>query len=139
MDRLSLPALLACGLFLSGCGEEGPHPVPRGTVTGKVTSGGQPVTEGIVSFYNNQKGTAVDGTIGSDGSYTAENVGAGPNTVAVTPPPPPPFEGVEDGKTPPPPKEYPNLPEKYRQASTSGLTLDVKEGETKQFDIDLSP
>ena len=40
------------------------------------------------------------------------------------------------GFQPPEPKEYPNIPAKYRVATTSELTLDVKEG-PNTMDIEL--
>ena len=115
-------------LLVAGCSSE-PPPPQKFPVAGKVTYNGQPVTEGIVSLFDNSRGLAYSGEIGSDGNYSV-NGGAqsGKYQVVVLPPNPPLVANPEAAPaTPPPSKEYPNLPHKYRAAETSGLTLDVKE------------
>jgi len=54
------------GLFLVGCG---------GTsldqeITGKITFEGEPVTEGMVSFFKASTGSAAQGTLGEGGVFT---------------------------------------------------------------------
>lgn len=63
-------------LFLAGCG---PRP---GTVSGKVTLDGKPLTGGMVTFHSKSGGTDSTAEIGQDGSYSA-NVFAGEYTITV--------------------------------------------------------
>jgi hypothetical protein len=127
-------ALLVCAAAcaVAGCSGDPPPPATF-PVEGKVTFGGQPVTEGTVSFYNNEKGLAYHGPVGPDGTYKLSAQPA-KYSVVVNPPPPPPNPNAEAGGKPPAEKEYPNIPEKFRQATTSGLTTEVREGPGK-FDI----
>jgi len=133
--RLPLIPLLLTVAFVSGCSSDS-GPVdrgPLGTVSGTVTFGGQPATEGSVDFYENAKGFIAHATIGSDGKFQlSPGTPVGNYKVTVTPPQTEVQEidpvAVETAE-PPPEKKYPNLPEKYRQTSTSGLTLEIKEGE----------
>ena len=41
-------------------------------------------------------------------------------------------------RPPPQPPQYPDIPNKYRQPSTSGLNLTVKSGKN-DFDVDMQP
>ncbi len=121
---------------LAGCGEGGDE-FPTGTVSGKVTFDGKPVTEGKISFINEELGYGAGATLGSDGSYQLEEgrgIRLGDYKVAVRPP----LVGgsPEDPDDPPKPKEMPNIPEKYRQFETSGLSAAVKEG-GNEFTFDL--
>lgn len=124
------------GLLLSGCGSG----EVRGRVAGKVTFQGQPVSEGIVVFANDQQGVHMTADLKPDGSYqiiTAKGAGLplGTYTISVCPPLPQVTTGVF-GK-PPAKKPYPNIPVKYRNPKTSGLTLTVSEGENS-FDIAMT-
>ncbi len=127
-------ALLAlCGLVLCGCGG-GTQRIPKSAVvSGKVTSGGSPVAEGMISFMSGQ--SAGSTPLMADGAYLiGENVPPGVYTVIVTPPPvtKPPMIGEAGPEVNP----YKNIPEKYRGEGTSPLKVNVKEGENK-FDFDL--
>jgi hypothetical protein len=137
MRLLSLLSLLSLGAVLAGCdrGEV------RGRIAGKVTFQGQPVSEGFVLLNNNDKAIHMTAPLKPDGSYeilTAKGAGLPLATygVCVTPPPPPPID--IEAKERPTIKQYPNIPQKYRNDQTSGLTLTVKEG-TNQLDIDMKP
>lgn len=74
-------ALLAC---LGGCsGGGGP---PSGTVTGKVTIDGQPVTGGSIRFHptaTDTKSKPSGGVIGADGSYSVPDAPVGACKVTV--------------------------------------------------------
>jgi len=134
--RFRLVLTIVC-LLLSGCGSD----EVRGRVVGKVTFQGQPVAEGIVVFANDQKGVHMTADIKPDGSYqiiTAKGAGLplGGYTVSVCPPLPQVTTGTF-GK-PPAKKPYPNIPAKYRNPKTAGLTLTVAKGENT-FDIDMTP
>jgi hypothetical protein len=80
-----LGLMVACG-----CGGDGPDVPALGTVTGKVTTGGQPVVNAIVTFTPASGGRPSSGQTGTDGTYTlmynVDNAGAtiGQHTVMVT-------------------------------------------------------
>lgn len=122
---------------LSGCRSD----EVRGRIAGKVTFQGAPVSEGLVFFSNRDNGIHMSGELKSDGSYeiiTAKGAGLplGTYQVRVRPPLQPLPEGPV--RAAPKPKEFPNIPAKYREYETSGLTLTVKEGHNP-FDIDMTP
>ena len=130
-------------LVLCGCGSG----EARGRVVGKVTFQGQAVPEGIVVFNNDEKAVHTNAKLKSDGNYeiiTAKGAGLpiGTYRIAVRPPSPRPAPlptSVAAAKSEPEEtKQYPNIPQKYRDPKTSGLTLTVKEGENS-FDIAMQP
>jgi hypothetical protein len=134
-SRVLLVALL--GLALAGCGQR----VERGRISGKITFQGQPVTEGIVLFCNSSQGVNMSAAIKPNGSYeivTMEGAGLplGAYRVSVCPPPEIPYMGPPGSQ--PKPKQYANIPKKYRRYETADLTLTVKSG-ANPFDIDMKP
>jgi len=88
---LSLPlpsrrAVLASLAFapLGGCSGSGAP--PSGTVTGKVTIDGQPLTGGAIRFHPSSaegKSKASGGVIGADGSYSVPDAPLGACTVTI--------------------------------------------------------
>ena len=88
MVRL-LASVVACSLVCLaciGCGPDGPD---LGTVSGKVTMDGQPLTNGLITFEPEAGGRASIGKTDSSGQYTliwAEQKGAviGSHRVSVT-------------------------------------------------------
>jgi hypothetical protein len=125
------------GFALSGCGSG----EVRGRISGKVTFQGQPLSEGLVFFGNDDKGIHMSGDVKPDGTYeiiTAKGAGLplGTYHVRVRPPLEPLPTGVM--RVAPKPKKYANIPEKYREFETSGLTLTVKDGDNP-FDISMKP
>jgi hypothetical protein len=128
--------LVMAGLAVSGC-----KPAEKlGRIGGKVTFQGKPVSEGIVLFSCIDKGVNMTAALDKEGRYEiimAKGAGLplGAYKVCVTPPP----EFYPIGQpAPPKPKQYPNIPEKYRNYQTSGLTVTVQDGENP-FDIDMKP
>ena len=126
-----LAPVVICGC---GYGPEG----PTGSVTGKVTYQGSPVSEGAVSFFCAESNTMAGGTLGPDGSYTllfagGPQVPVGTYKVTVNPP----ARSHEPGQAPPPLKEYPNIPAKYRDRATSDLEAQITE-DTLVFNFDLT-
>ena len=134
--RTAARVLCLLGLFsIAGCGSGDSRP-PSAKVSGKVTFGGQPVTEGVVNFMSPNLGTAGAGTLNAQGEYTiTDGIPPGNYLVYVTPPriTKPPMAG----ESPPEAKEYPNIPEKARTEKSSGLSADVKAGENKGVDFKL--
>ena len=114
------------GLITLGCSGGGE---PMGHVSGKVTFGGVPVTEGSISFLS--KGRSGAGTLAVDGSFKiiGENGGIPPGDYKIVIVPPT-VELPSDGTSSPvmAPKEMPNIPEKYRLEETTDLKATVKEG-----------
>lgn len=140
-------------LSIVGCFGKGEG--PTGTVTGNVTFNGQPATEGRVAFISAQ-GKGASGIIGAQGEYTLKTIAGdqipvGEYQVAVQPPP---AESRDASSAPsevpqatpgrimkgapgdPIVKEYPNIPMQYRNPSTSGWKVTVKEG-ANQFDFEM--
>jgi hypothetical protein len=120
---------------LVGCHHSGPQYNP---VTGKVTFRGQPVADGRIRFNNPQAPVDVTAILKSDGSYeivmaSGKGMPEGTYAVAVLPPMAKsslgPMVSVK-------PQSYPNIPDKYRNPSTSGLTFVVKSG-NNTFDVDM--
>jgi hypothetical protein len=128
-------ALAVLALFCFGCGRG----EPRGQVTGKVTFQDKPVTEGYVRLSNKEKGIHITADLKSDGAYEVKmakraGVPIGSYQVCVCPPPIQP-KGVFDSMKV---KPYPNIPKKYRDTATSGISLTVNEG-ANTLNIDMKP
>ncbi len=125
-------ASLLC-VSLVGCGSsEDSGPTIDATVSGKVTSGGQPVKEAIISFE--KPGLGAWGTkLEADGTYKVE-LAAGEFTVTVVPIPPA-ISMNDSGKIPATPKRD-DVPQAYRAASTSKAKTQINSGENT-FDLDL--
>lgn len=110
-------------------------------VSGSVTFQGRPVSAGIVRLKNSTLGMDITAVLQRDGAFeimTAKGVGLpeGEYQIAIMPP----TVQVPIG---PAPKSFclpkcPDIPPKYRQPSTSGLTLTVKPGENR-LKIDMRP
>jgi hypothetical protein len=125
------------GLALGACGSG----VERGRIFGKISSQGQPVSKGLVLFSDPSKGINMMADLKPDGSYeitTADGVGLPLGTYQVCVCPPLAVPGMGPPDTQPKPKEYANIPKKYRRYETAGLSLTVKRGENP-FDIDMKP
>jgi hypothetical protein len=126
-------AFLAMGL--AGC-SRGPA---VGDVSGKVTFGGKPVTEGTVTFINPTTGYVAAAGLQEDGSYaiaTPEGgLVVGDYVVMVNPLI---YVDRSNPRTPPSPveKRAPNIPEKYRNQGRTPLRASVKIGpNTFNFDM----
>jgi hypothetical protein len=127
--------LLCVVVLLAGC-SSGPD---TGTVRGKVTFKGAPVTEGTVTFTNPKEGGAAEAKLDKDGSYAVPNrVLVGEYQVTITPLME--MRDTDPGKTPPAlvEKSAPNIPKKYRQPGSTPLKQTVKKGENT-FNFDMVP
>jgi hypothetical protein len=118
-------ALLAMGF--AGC-SRGPA---VGEVSGKVTFGEKPVSEGRITFINAAKGYAAEAVLQQDGSYTiATSEGGlvvGDYIVMINP-----LIVVDRSNphSPPAPveKSAPNIPEKYRNQGRTPFRASVQKG-----------
>jgi hypothetical protein len=129
--------LLSVIMTAAGCGKAG-H--PKFPVSGEVTFNGSPVTEGMITFYRADDGAHAAMIDGSGNFIVDPGLREGQYRVYIEPPPhvmtPPPAGGPPRDK----PKTYPNFPEKYRQASTSGLLATVEpDSAGNVFDFDMKP
>lgn len=133
--KLLLNSLVAMSFGLLGC-SGGPAPDPTAPVTGKVTFQGAAVSEGMVNFDDAKRGNAGSAKLSADGTYSMKGVVLGDYAVFITPlqvdaP-------VDATKPPPPPANPANIPEKYRDAKTSGFKSTVKAGANKA-DFEMAP
>jgi hypothetical protein len=137
MVRITALTLVLSAFCLSGCGEKGPKLWP---VSGQVAFRGSAVSAGMVCFSNPSAGIDILAELGYDGVYSvrmAKGVGLPEGTYSVCVVPPR-AKLPLGAMTPPPPPKFPDIPEKYRDASTSGLSLTVKPGNNR-FDINMEP
>jgi hypothetical protein len=143
-SRISAQSLVWASLVLVvGCQD------PRVTVSGKVTFAGKPLPGGLVAFAgpDNQVQTAY---IQADGSYSVSDVKVGMNKVTVqtsqmiTDGPPdrggnaPESAAPFGGKAANSKGRFVPIPDRYAQASTSGLEIVVSAG-GQTFNIPLEP
>lgn len=126
---LGATLLLAALLTAAGC-QNG----TTGSVSGKVTHKGTPVTTGTLNFFAPDKGVGADAKLGSGGEFTfATPLPAGKYKVYIQPPLP---EQLPPGSKPKK-QEKLNVPLKYQDASKSDLYREVKPGKN-EFPIDLT-
>jgi hypothetical protein len=114
-------------LALGGCQDQ-----PAGTVSGKVSYRGKPVTTGSVNFYAPEKGVGATAELDSSGAFTIkEPLDAGNYKVYFLPPPPqqlPPGQKARQVTF--------GVPRKYQDASSTPLSREVKTGEN-EFPLEL--
>jgi hypothetical protein len=142
LSRHQTPGTAGCLLILCialaavGC-RRGPV---LGKVHGRVAFSGKPIQSGIVGFSNPQTGVNMTANVDDQGRYEvsmAKGYGLplGMYRVAVYP-------FVADlpiGSTErPKPREFPDIPERYRRPETSRLSIEVHPGDNP-FDIEMEP
>ncbi len=135
-----VPVLLAC-LILAACVLGCSQKEKLGAVSGKVTFKGQPLTEGLVMFSNPAKGIYMTAPLDEQGQYKvvmAKGAGLPPGDYQVSVNPLVVDAPMGAGPMLPPPPACPNIPMRYRDYKTSGLTLTVME-EGSTLNIDMTP
>lgn len=129
---LALAGLLGCAV-LWGCGGGGDGPVTA-PVTGTVTYKGQPLAQGTITFYpasgrpaygKIQNGRIVEVTT----LTTNDGATVGPNKVTIQS-----VEGLEDMYKP---AKW-LIPERYGSLQQSGLTAEIKPGQTNELTFALT-
>jgi hypothetical protein len=119
LRRFGGALLFGVVLVLVGCQGK-----PTGTVSGKVTHKGKPVTTGSVNLYWPEKGLGHIAKLSDSGAFTiSEPVEVGTYKFYVQPPPP---EQLPPGQV----SKAPTLaiPKKYQDGSTTDKTVEVKAG-----------
>ncbi|MFM7291987.1 MAG: hypothetical protein ACKO6B_12270 [Planctomycetia bacterium] len=123
-----------------GCGRS-----DMGRVSGVVTYKGAPVADAIVSFTPKNRPMAA-GRTDAAGRFTLNTYSKGDgavkgvNRVRIEPWSPGPEGFPEPGQMPAPIKEpeRPDIPKKFRQEDTSGLTVEVIGGKRNEFSFELA-
>jgi len=139
-------------LLAGGCGERPPHSVDYGEVSGKVSFKNKPLPGGRVTFVTTKWGFSGSANIDENGQYNGKfPVGdvliAVDNRMLEPPkvekgkkkkqaPTNPPLKLPGNDTVPPPKGKYVKIPDKYADASKSGLSFKVEKG-TQTHDINL--
>ena len=128
MRRISasvpVAAVLWCAAWACWCAGCGPG-VQTGSVSGKATYAGKPLTVGVVTFVNRETGIGASAPLDASGSYQVPSLKVGQYQVAVQPPSGPSPEQVEHGEK----AAKLDIPDKYFNPQSSGLTATVKQGQ----------
>lgn len=136
-----ISVLFSCLFLLAGCGGDSAGP-KVGTMTGKITYKGAPLTNGTVQVHG-ADGRGGSGPITADGTYTVGDAPLGDVTITVKvlgsamsgmkpvarPPGTPAMPGESD-------KAPVTIPANYGDKAKSGLTFTIKSG-TQTNNIDL--
>ncbi|HEX5102842.1 MAG TPA: hypothetical protein VFV87_03475 [Pirellulaceae bacterium] len=135
--RLHAVVALSVAALLTGCGSG----IDTATVRGKVTLGGQPVPNVIVNFQP-ENGRPAVGQTDASGNYELSTISSGDGAVpgmhkvsfSIKTEPPPSTAVAKQMSGPVVAAPF-NV--KYRSGETSGLTREVKAGESNVFDFEL--
>lgn len=134
---MHLTCALLAGLLLVGCGEGLGGEV---AVTGKVTINGKPVNAGVIWFTADKSGAGFNADMQPDGRYTLTLLQVKPGDTFKV------FFAPRDVRPGEPAKVdaagvalpiEPNVPSKYYDAISGGLTATVPELQPQTFDFDL--
>lgn len=146
MNRFALMVLFVSSAVL-GCASNA-NDVPRGPVKGRVTLGGKAVANSTIVFESSEAGVSQTASTDGDGNYEfaayqAKGLPAASYRVSVVP-----GRFMKPGEellvpdiTKPvaPPQPLAEIPQKYKTATTSGLTADVKANSNPPFNFALEP
>ena len=122
--------ILLLALILPGCGGGGPTLAP---VSGTVNYNGQPLAQGEISFHpadgrRPAYGKVQDGKIVDVKTADDEGVIVGTCRVGVTS-----VQAAADMYTP----SKSLIPQRYADPEKSGLTCEIKQGQTSQVELEL--
>jgi hypothetical protein len=140
-------ACLLCGF--AGCGEKGAYTGPKGTVRGKVTYKGKPISEGATVTFKAEEsgGWTASGVVRSGGEYTIKTsagdrlpvgkykvviLGKPADNVQMSPEAA--MKAMQAGKTFE--DKNPDIPARYRDFSTTTEEFTLKEG-PNECNIDM--
>ncbi|UUO04867.1 hypothetical protein M4951_15890 [Blastopirellula sp. J2-11] len=142
MNLYQLSLLVALGLAFAGCSQDG-FRGPTGTVGGKLTLEGKPISPGTIITFIASDGYIAAGQTGDDGEFDLLFKGSNQIPVAhykVQVAPPPREEGAHFDMSASRRGAIAAVrpfPPKYGASSTSGLEVEVREGENLPLVIDL--
>ena len=139
--RLLLAFVLSFTVVLTGCGGGSGDKTPKGTVSGKVTVGGQPFTAGAIHFTSVQSVPATFGAEMKAGGMfqVAEPIPTGSYKVSLSSPTVGPIVGPDGVARPATAKDLKsNVPPKYATAASSDKTVEISKG-NNNLTIDLVP
>lgn len=122
MTRGCLWAVAA--LLVAGCG---PSELPVGSVAGSVTVSGRPLPAGTVTLVNSDRGFGASANVDASGAFQIETIPAGSYQVMIQGPAAPSPEEMAEGAR----VEASPVPQKYQSPETSGLSVEVAEGENQ--------
>lgn len=136
-DRIAGILFVFVCIVLTGC-SGGKELRPTVTVKGKVTLDEKPFSEAQIWFVSPKSGAGFKTALNEDGTYSLdiEDAHLG-ETYGVYFGGLEPEEGAVDGAGAPLGPEPPPIPNQYWDATTSGLTANLKEGGDQTFDFDL--
>ena len=110
------------------CTYDAPQRSDRANLTGKVVYEGKELQGGSILVVSTQDSSiGSNGVVVPDGSFMIQNAPLGPIKIAVS------TEGLDKFD----PDHYVAIPSKYADPETSGITADIKAGETNTIDIML--
>jgi hypothetical protein len=92
-----------------------------------ITLDGQPLPAGTIGFMSAEGPVATAVAIREDGTYSTNRAPIGKNVVTID------TNSIQVGN---PPKYVP-IPERYRNAETSGLTVELQAGKNENIDFAL--
>ncbi len=140
-------------VLVMGCG---PKKNPGGSVTGKITYKGEPVSRATLFFHpTSGEGKDVGVTTSQDGTFSTANIPPGEYKIFVEPgrvPPnaaqgPTPPKGMDPAKAEEMKKKLgqmggqaaptTNIPTKYKKLDTTDLKCTITEGKQEKLDLDL--
>jgi len=131
-------AVMALSISVAGCAkqvDDAKRFGPTGKVKGTLTFNGKPVEDARVQFSSKETAAAVIGDVSNGEFELTDPVPVGKYKVAVLPPEEPaPESGVKYQ-----PKQYPDIPLKYRDEFNSDLTAEVHEGDDNEVKLDMKP
>ena len=126
-------------LWIAGCSR-----AEVGSVAGKVSLDGNPVSGAVIVFENAERGVSVNAELTADGTYTVRTFDTGglpPGEYAVAVRP----GGIAGTDAPLAGEEFPQndspgqaIPARYHGTQTSGLRATVQAGRNPPFDFQLS-
>jgi len=116
-----LPKILLGGLIflMVGCGET---PPPMGSLSGVVTSNGDPCGDCRVRIYHTQLRRYSGGVVDSEGKFKVSELPLGDYQVSVDQPPPMTLKDDPFDK---------RIPRRYRREATSGFEIVIEEGDNE--------
>ncbi len=134
-----LAPFAAIAVVVAGAG--GCNRPALGIAVGMVTSSGEPVRRGLVQFENQDDGRAYVAALDETGRFRCQvaagyGLPPGPYAVAVKLPTSLPSLSWE-----PPvhsnPADFPEIPPKYHETSTSGLEVEIRKGVNPEMHFEL--